>query len=60
MKRKLTVLLAVALVPVFGTVACATVEDELRDRAKEEVDKQRQRAEDRVSEEATQLLEDGK
>lgn len=70
MKGRLAILCATALVSVSGLGACGTVEDEVRNRAQEEVDRQRQRVEDevekgrqqveeRVTEEATQLLEDG-
>ncbi len=58
MKRRLTILIATALVVGFGAVACGVVQDEVEKRAQEEVDKQRQRAEDRVREEVTQLLEE--
>lgn len=68
MKRRFVVFCVAALVAVFGAASCQTVEDEVRNRAQEEVDRQRQRvedevdkqrkrAEDRVSEEATRLLE---
>lgn len=51
MKRKLTVLLAALLISTAGVGfagACSGVEDELRDRAREEVDKQRQRVEKEI------------
>lgn len=47
MKRRLAVLLTAGLVSASG-VACAGVEDEIRDRAREEVEKQRQRVEQEV------------
>jgi F0F1-type ATP synthase membrane subunit b/b' len=70
MKRRFAVFSVAALVAVLGAASCQTVEDEVRNRAQEEVDRQRQwveeevdrkrtRAEDRVAEEATRLLEDG-
>lgn len=51
MKRKIAVLLAAGLVSTFGAgfaASCASVEDEVRDRAREEVDKQRQRVEKEI------------
>lgn len=69
MKTKLAILFVTALVSVSGAAACSAVEDEVRNRAREEVDKQRQRVEDevekgrkqvedRVNQEATKLVED--
>lgn len=69
MKTKIVILFAAALVSVSGATACGAVEDEVRNRAQEEVDKQRQRVEDevekgrqqvedRVNKEATKLVED--
>lgn len=51
MKRKLTVLIAAVLVSISGlgfAASCSAVEDEVRDRAREEVDKQRQRVEKEI------------
>lgn len=70
MKRRFAILFVTALVSVLGAASCQTVEDEVRNRAQEEVDRQRQRvedevdkqrkrAEDKVSEEATRLLDNG-
>lgn len=69
MKTKISILFITALVSIFGVAACGAVEDEVRNRAQEEVDKQRQRVEDevekgrqqvedRVNKEATKLVED--
>ena len=46
MKRKLTIFVMAVLVAVSGA-ACG-IEDQVRDRANEEVDKQKQRAKDEV------------
>jgi DNA-binding PadR family transcriptional regulator len=46
MRRRLTVFVMAALIAVSGA-ACG-VEDQIRDRANEEVDKQKQRAKDEV------------
>ena len=48
MRRKLAVLLVVALVPMSGAVACGQA---VEDRVKQEVDKQVQKGEDRVNKE---------
>lgn len=69
MKRKIAILCTTALVSISGATSCGAVEDEVRNRAQDEVDKQRQRVEDevekgrqqvedRVNNEATKLLED--
>ena len=55
MKRKLLVLFVAALVPLSGAVACGGVEEEIRQRAGEEVDKGRQRIEQEVDKGRTQL-----
>ena len=66
MKRKLLVLFVVALVPLSGAVACGGVEEEIRQRAQEEVDKGKQRVEQeidkgrtQVEQEVTQRVSDG-
>lgn len=41
----------IALAAVFGLFACQAVEDEVRQRANEEIDRQQQRVEERVDEE---------
>jgi Skp family chaperone for outer membrane proteins len=48
MRRKLTVLLVAALVPMSGAVACGQA---VEDRVKQEVDKQVQKGKDRVNKE---------
>lgn len=53
MKKKLVLLCAAAILPLSGGVACATVEQEVRDRANEEVDRQKRNVEERVRQEAT-------
>lgn len=69
MKRRIVILSVTVFVSIFGAAACGAVEDEVRNRAQEEVDKQRQRVEDevekgrkqvedRVNKEATKLVED--
>lgn len=69
MNKKITILITTALVSMFGVAACGAVEDEVRNRAQEEVDKQRQRVEDevekgrkqvedRINKEATKLVDD--
>ena len=55
LKRKLLVILAVALVPLSGTAACGGVEQEIRQRANEEVEKGKQRVEQEVDKGRTQL-----
>lgn len=72
--RKPIAVFLVALFSLSGVFACQAVEDEVRQRADEEVDRQRQRVEDRVDkeineqstriedrveEEVTNLTEDG-
>ncbi len=47
MKRKLAVMLTVALIPLSGTVACQAVED----RARDEVNKQVENGKQRINEE---------
>lgn len=68
MKRKIAILFVTALVAIFGAAACGTVEDQVRNRAQDEVDKQKQRVSDEVEKgrqqvedkvkEATKLVED--
>ncbi len=69
MKIKFAILFITAFVSISGATACGAVEDEVRNRAREEVDKQRQRVEDevnkgrkqvedKVNKEATKLVED--
>lgn len=48
MRRKLVVLLIVALVPIFGAAACGQA---VEDRVKQEVDKQVQEGQKRVDKE---------
>ncbi len=48
MRRKLAVLLTVALIPLSGAVACGQA---IEDRAREEVDKQVENGKQRVNEE---------
>lgn len=68
MKKKIAILFVTALVSILGATACGAVEDEVRNRAQEEVDKQKQRVADEVEKgrqqvedkvkEATKLVED--
>ena len=58
MKRRIAVL-GVGVVSVFGAGACVG-EDEVRQRAQDEVDQKRQQAEDRVQEERTRLEQQGR
>ena len=53
MRKKVIVLCAALFIPVSGITACGTVEDQVRDRANEEVTRQKQRAEDRIQQEVT-------
>ena len=55
LKRKLLVLFALALVPLSGTAACGGVEEEIRQRANEEVEKGRDRVEQEIDKGRTQL-----
>lgn len=48
MKKKFAIITVAA---VFGLFACQAVEDEVRQRAGDEVDRQQQRVEERVDEE---------
>ena len=48
MRKKLAVLLTVALIPLSGAVACGQA---IEDRAREEVDKQVEKGKQRVNEE---------
>lgn len=41
----------IALASIFGLFACQAVEDEVRQRADEEIERQQQRVEERVDEE---------
>ena len=54
MKRRSVVLLASVLVSAFGAAACGA-EEEIRQRAQDEVDERRQQAEDRLQEERTRI-----
>ena len=54
MRRRLVIFSAAALASVFGAAACGA-EEEVRQRAEEEVDKRRQQAEERVQEGRTQI-----
>ena len=68
MRRKIIILFITAFVSIFGAAACGAVEDEVRNRAQDEVDKQKQRVADEVEKgrqqvedkvkEATKLVED--
>lgn len=65
-KRKLLALFVIALVPLAGAVACGGVEEEIRQRADEEIDRGRQRVEQeidegrtRVEQEVTQRVSEG-
>jgi hypothetical protein len=51
MKRRFTILLAVALVSVSGPTARGGVQEELQKRAQEEVEKGRQQVEQKAQEE---------
>jgi hypothetical protein len=57
MKRRFATLFAVALVSVSGATACGGVQEDLQRRAQEEVEKGRQRVEQKVQEERTQIEE---
>jgi hypothetical protein len=50
MKKRLTILLAAALVSVSGATACGGVQEELEKRAQEEVEKGRRQVEQKVQE----------
>lgn len=49
--RKPVAVFLVALFSMSGVFACQAVEDEVRQRADEEIDRQQQRVEERVDEE---------
>ena len=53
MRKRFIVLCAVLSVSLFGISACGAVEDQVRDRANEELTRQQQNAEDRIRQEAT-------
>ena len=59
MRRRIVILVVGVVVSVFGVGACAG-EDEVRQRARDEVDQRRQQAEDRVQEERTRLEQQGR
>lgn len=48
MKKKFAI---IAVAAVFGLFACQAVEDEVRQRADDEIDRQQQRVEERVDDE---------
>ncbi len=51
MKRRFAILLAAALVSVSGAAACGSVQEDLRKRAEEELEKGRQQVEQKAQEE---------
>jgi hypothetical protein len=51
MRSKLAILLTTVLVSSFGATACGGVQQQVEDRAREEVEKGRQQVEDRAREE---------
>ncbi len=55
MKRRFTILFAVAFVSVSGASACGGAQEELQKRAQEEVEKGRQQVEQKVQEERTKI-----
>jgi hypothetical protein len=55
MKKRFTILFAVALVSVSGATACGGVQQDIQKRAQEEVEKGRQQVEQRVQEERTKV-----
>jgi vacuolar-type H+-ATPase subunit E/Vma4 len=55
MKRRFTLLFAVALISVSGATACGGVQEGLEKRAQEEVEKGRQQVEQKVQEERTKI-----
>ena len=55
MKRRFTILFAVAFASVSGAAACGGVQEELQKRAQEEVEKGRQQVEQRAQEERTKI-----
>ena len=57
MRKRFIVLCAVLSVSLLGIGACGVVEDQVRDRANEELTRQKQNAEDRVRQEVTRALE---
>jgi cell division protein FtsB len=59
MRRRIAILVVGVVVSLFGAGACAG-EDEVRQRAQDEVDLRRQQAEDRVQEERTRLEQQGR
>ena len=48
MKKKLAVMLTVALIPLSGTVACQAVEDRARDEVNRQVEKGKQRVNEEI------------
>lgn len=57
MRKRFIVLCAVLSVSLLGIGACGAVEDQVQDRANEELPRQKQNAEDRIRQEATRALE---
>ena len=51
MRRKFAILLTAILVALFGATACGGVQQQVEDRAREEIDKGRQQVEKRAREE---------
>lgn len=52
-RKRVAVLCAALLIPASGALGCGAVEDQVRDRANEEVTRQQQNAEDRINQEIT-------
>ncbi len=57
MKKKFVVVCSALLISISGITGCGAVEDQVRDRANDEVNKQKQKAEDRVKKEVTKAME---
>ncbi|CAN5645293.1 hypothetical protein BH24ACT20_BH24ACT20_01980 [soil metagenome] len=57
MKKKFAVVCSALLISMSGVLGCGAVEDQVRDRANDEVNKQKQKAEDRVKKEVTKAME---
>ena len=61
MRRKLAILLAVALIPTSGAVACGqAIEDRARDEVNKQVEKGKQRANDEIQKGKERLQKEAK
>lgn len=57
MRNKLVLLGAVLVISTSGVTGCGALGDQVRDRANEEVTKQKQKAKDKVKQEVTKAVE---